>query len=124
MSFLTDITPLTPLASSTALSMFDEELTKPLSWTTPLYVSTLISDDFNVDSRNIASLTLVVMTLSSIYSPALSLVDVAAQPNEQSNATVIMKDAIFLSLFMVYLLADLFKLEPEFQSPFSIEDAF
>jgi hypothetical protein len=40
MSFSTDFTPLTALAILTADLMSWRELTKPLSWTTPLNVST------------------------------------------------------------------------------------
>ena len=39
MSFWTDFTPLTELATLTADLMSSRELTKPLSWTTPLNVS-------------------------------------------------------------------------------------
>lgn len=48
MSFLTDVTPPTVRATSTALFAADAELTNPLSWTTPLKVSTLISADFSI----------------------------------------------------------------------------
>jgi hypothetical protein len=65
MSFLTDFTPLTPRASSTALSTAACELTKPLSCTTPLKVLTLISLSFARGSLYMAAFTLVVTSLSS-----------------------------------------------------------
>jgi hypothetical protein len=45
----------------------------------PLNVSTLISELFKPGSSKIADLTLVVMTLSSTYSPVPSCVRVDAQ---------------------------------------------
>src|SRR5690242_14625318 len=60
MSFLTDLTPSTPLATFTAVDSLLAELTKPLSWTMPLNVSTLISADLSVDSLRMAAFTLVV----------------------------------------------------------------
>jgi len=63
----------------------DLELTNPVNCTTPLKVSTLISADFKDGSLNIAALTLVVMAVSSMYSPVLSWVRVAAQPKEKAN---------------------------------------
>jgi len=104
MSFLIDVTPFTLCANSTALLMSDWEPTKPLNWTTPLKVSTLISADFKVGSLNMAALTLVVMTLSSTYSPVPSFVGVDAQPKENSNAKVIKNTAKYLSCFMIDLL--------------------
>jgi len=65
MSFLTDVTPLTPRATATAWSMLACDLTKPLNCTRPLKVSTLISADFNDESLNIAVFTLVVTQAGS-----------------------------------------------------------
>src|SRR3989339_1553827 len=112
MSFLMDFTPLTFLVISIALFIAVSEVTKPLSWTTPLNVSTFISRDFRVGSLNIAAFTLLVMTLSSMYSPVLSCVEVEAQPYENSSAIVIIKTEknlsrfIFISLiiFIYYLI--------------------
>jgi hypothetical protein len=67
MSFLTDSTPLTLRATSTALLMSARELTKPLNCTTPLKVSTLISADFSEGSLKTAAFTLVVMTVSRTW---------------------------------------------------------
>jgi hypothetical protein len=84
MSFFTDLTPLTLRATSTALFAADCELTKPLSCTTPLKVSTLISADFSIGSLKTAALTLVVMTLSSTYSPVPSCFGVDEHATEVS----------------------------------------
>ena len=56
LSFLTDFIPGTLRATSTTLLTLACELTKPLSCTTPLKVSTLISADFNGDSFKTAAL--------------------------------------------------------------------
>lgn len=87
MSFLTDFTPLTLPATSTALLMLAWELTKPLSCTTPLKVSTLVSADFSEGSLKTAALTFVVRIVSSRYSPVPSFVGVAAQPAKRSQQT-------------------------------------
>jgi hypothetical protein len=55
MSFFTDFTPLTPLASSAAL---------------------LMSADLSEGSSSIAVITFAVMTASSTYSPGDSFVEV------------------------------------------------
>src|SRR3990170_967924 len=78
--FLTDFTPLTPLATSTARLTTCGEFTKPLNWTTPLNVSTLICNTFSSGSSRIAALTFAVMMESSKYSPVLSWVRLPAQP--------------------------------------------
>src|SRR3990170_1317845 len=78
--FLTDFTPLTPLATSTARLTACGEFTKPLNWTTPLNVSTLICNTFRAGSPRIAALTFAVTVESSKYSPVLSWVRLAAQP--------------------------------------------
>ena len=83
MSFLTDVTPGTLRATSTALLMLACELTKPLNCTTPLKVSTLISADFSDGSLKTAIFTLVVMTVSSTYSPVPSFVGVEAHPRQR-----------------------------------------
>ena len=62
-------------------------LTKPLNCTVPLKVSTLIWADFRVGSLKIAAFTLVVMTVSSTYSPVPSCLDVDAQPSMDTNRT-------------------------------------
>lgn len=71
MSFLTDCTPLTARATSMALLVAASELTRLLSCTVPLKVSTLISVDFRIDSPKMAALNLEVMML---------YVDVLARP--------------------------------------------
>gem|GEM_PF-3754742 len=58
-------------------------LTNPLSWTSPLNVSTLISADFKVGSLKIADLAFTVKTLSSTYWPVLSWVLVAEQATNE-----------------------------------------
>src|SRR3990172_8757025 len=80
MSFLTDFPPATPRATCTALSTSAWDLTKPLSCTTPLNVSTLISLTFRLASLKIAVFTFAVITESSTYSPLPSLVAVAPHP--------------------------------------------
>ena len=60
ISFLTDLTPAIPRASSAARLMSACELTKPLNCTMPLKVSTLISADFRVGSLKIAALVDVI----------------------------------------------------------------
>ena len=87
MSFLTDSTPLTLRATSTALLMSARELTKPLNCTTPLKVSTLISADFSEGSPKTAAFTLVVMTVSSRYSPVPSCLGVEAHPRREISRT-------------------------------------
>jgi len=52
-----------------------------------LKVSTLISADFNIGSLKIAALTLVVMTLSSTYSPVPSCFGVDEHATEVSSVT-------------------------------------
>jgi hypothetical protein len=64
----------------------------------------LISVDFKVGSLNMAALTLVVITLSSKYSPVPSCVEVDAQPSENSNARPIKKEEKYLNRFMTNLL--------------------
>jgi hypothetical protein len=86
---LTDFTPATPRATVTAWSMSAWDPTKPLSWTTPLNVSTLISLTFRVASLRIAAFTFVVITESSTYSPVPSRDCVAPHPQlEASNKRV------------------------------------
>src|SRR5476649_2808632 len=80
MSFLTDVTPLMPMASWTARDIDDCELTKPLSCTTPLNVSTLTSVAFTCASSANTALTFVVIQLSVTYSPVPSCVGVDMQP--------------------------------------------
>src|SRR4030067_2665659 len=80
MSFFTDLTPGTPRATSPALLTFCAESTKPLNWTSPLNVSTLIWSTFSDGSSKIAAFTLVVIAESSMYSPELSRVGVDAHP--------------------------------------------
>jgi hypothetical protein len=72
--FVTDFTPLTPRATSTARLTTSGEFTKPLNWTTPLNVSTLISNTFSSGFCRIAALTFAVMVELSKYSPVLSWV--------------------------------------------------
>ena len=70
--FLTDLTPFTEFAISTALAEACAEFTKPLNCTTPLKDSTLIWSTLSIGSLNISALTLEVRTESSTYSPVLS----------------------------------------------------
>jgi len=79
MSLVTPLTPLTPRASSIARFAASCELTKPLSCTTPLKVSTLISVALVVGLSNMAAFTFVVMTLSSKYWPVPSFCEVDAK---------------------------------------------
>src|SRR4051812_42594159 len=88
MSFLTDFTPPTFFATMTAESALACELTKPLSCTTPLKVSTLISADLRLGCSKIAVFTLAVTTLSSTYSPVPSDLEVDAQPRVTAVARV------------------------------------
>src|SRR5690606_32736981 len=83
--FLTACTPLTLRATLVAFGMSWACLTKPLSWTVPLNVSTLISVDFKVGSFTIAAFTLVVIHESSTYSPVPSVFEVDAQPTTAVN---------------------------------------
>src|SRR6185295_19305677 len=87
MSFLTDVTPLMPLASCTAWCMAAEELTNPLSCTAPLNVSTLTSLALTSGSSTSAAFTLVVIQESETYSPVLSCVALPAQPRAEAKAT-------------------------------------
>src|SRR5258705_5861038 len=64
MSSTTLVTPLVSRAMSTARSFSDVEATVPLSVTTRLCVSTLISDAFTVSSAAILDLTAVVIPAS------------------------------------------------------------
>jgi hypothetical protein len=68
---LTDFTPFTVRATDEAVAIFSAELTKPLSCTTPLNVSTLISETFRVGAFRIAALTPVVIAASSMYCPVV-----------------------------------------------------
>src|SRR4029450_8042602 len=104
MSFLTDLTPWTLRATATALLMSALELTKPLNCTTPLKVSTLISADFSDGSPNTAAFTLVVMTVSSTYSPVPSCLGVEAHPRKDISRTAKQKGANRLKSLMVILL--------------------
>ena len=104
MSFLTDSTLLTLRATSTALLMSARELTKPLNCTTPLKVSTLISADFSEGSPKTAAFTLVVMTVSSRYSPVPSCLGVEAHPRKEISRTAKQKVANRLNSFMAILL--------------------
>ena len=78
--FFTETTPRTPEATRPAAAFCSGVLTKPLSCTTPLTVSTLTAKDFTSSLPKSALLILVVTTVSSMYSPVLSLVGVEAQP--------------------------------------------
>src|SRR6185503_13952414 len=103
MSFLTVVTPDTPRVISTALSIAARELTKPVNWTVPLKVSTLISADFSDGSLKIAVFTLVVMSVSSTYSPVPSFVDVPAHPSTATSRTAQTKAANPLNDLMTIL---------------------
>jgi len=88
MSFLTDFTPATPRATWTALSMSAWDRTKPLNWTTPLKVSTLISLTLRSGSLRISAFTFDVITESSTYSPVPSLVAVEPHPQADASTTL------------------------------------
>src|SRR3954467_15967356 len=103
MSFLTDFTPPTFFATMTAASEFACELTKPLSCTTPLNVSTLISADLRFGSPKIAVFTLVVITESSTYSPVPSDREVEAQPMVAAAARIARKVDTVWNVFKVGL---------------------
>jgi len=77
--FLTSLTPLTARVTSAALADAAPDFTKPLNCTVPLKVSTPISVVLSNGSLKIAALTLVVMTVSSRYSPVLARLAVGAQ---------------------------------------------
>src|SRR4051812_43735429 len=81
MSFLTSFTPPTFFAIVTAESALAWELTKPLSCTVPLNVSTLISADLRLGCSKIAVFTFAVITESSTYSPVPSDLGLEAQPS-------------------------------------------
>src|ERR1700690_1242792 len=78
--FWTSFTLGTAEASLPAADFWPEVSTKPLSWTTPWCVSTLIWNDFTASSPRRALFTLVVTTVSSTYCPVVSGVDFGAQP--------------------------------------------
>src|SRR5258707_442674 len=88
MLLVTDCTPRTPAASWPARDFSAAVSTKPLSCTTPLKVSTLISRALVVSSLTSAAFTLAVMVASSMYSPVLSLVGVLPQPDWSTAAPV------------------------------------
>src|SRR5450830_110915 len=104
ISFLTDFTPFTPRAISPALATDSGLATKPLSCTTPLKVSTLISVDFRVGSLKMLALTLVVSAVSSKYSPVPSLVGVDAQPATANREATKRPVAMDLVNFMIFFL--------------------
>lgn len=103
MEFFTDFTPLIVCAISIARAISAWLETKPLNWTAPLKVSTLISDNFKVGSLKIAALTFAVITLSSIYSPVLSVLDVDAHPSIDMNNMAQIIVLIFFRCFIVEL---------------------
>ena len=78
-----DLTPLTLLTISPALSTACSELTKPLNWISPLNVSTLIWNTFSDGSSKVASFTLVVITELSTYSPGTFAILRGCAPQEQ-----------------------------------------
>src|SRR5512140_3591954 len=78
--FFTDLTPLTPRETSPALLTLRAESTKPLNWTSPLNLSTLIWNTFKDGSFMIAAFTFAVIAESSTYSPVPSRVGVEAHP--------------------------------------------
>src|SRR6185369_2017292 len=84
--------------------MLDCVLTKPLSWTRPLKVSTLISDDLSIGSLKIAAFTEVVMAVSSMYWPVLSCRCVEAQPARVVRAMAANSTDTRLNLFMMKFL--------------------
>jgi hypothetical protein len=101
MSFLTAVTPLTLRASCVALLLALLELTNPLNCTTPLKVSTLISADLSVGSPKMADFTLVVMAVSSTYSPVLSWVLAAPHATVKATKVATRKMGKRLKYFMV-----------------------
>src|SRR3954467_9923213 len=103
MSFLTDFTPPTDCATFTAESALAWEATKPLSCTTPLNVSTLISADLRFGCSKIAVFTFVVITVSSTYSPVPSDREVEAQPMVAAAARTARKVDTVWNVFKVGL---------------------
>ena len=99
--FLTNFAPAIVFAISMALDISACRETKPLNWTIPLNVLTLISVDSRPGSLKIAALTFVVITLSSIYSPVLSVVDVDAQPDIDRDKITAMAIQVLFSCVMV-----------------------
>jgi hypothetical protein len=85
MSFLTELTPSMLRAMTIAWSMASFEVTNPLSCTTPLKVSTLTSLALTKGSSISAAFTLVVIQVSSMYSPVLSRVALPAHPTAVIN---------------------------------------
>jgi hypothetical protein len=113
MSFLTDVTPPTPRVTFMAVAMLSWERTKPLNWTIPLKVSTLISLNFKLGSLKIAALTLVVITLSSMYWPVLSCFGVEAQPTTAVNMSAAMNVETILRFFILIFLGWRLNLYPD-----------
>jgi len=70
----------------------------------PLKVSTLISADFSDGSLKIAAFTLVVMTVSSKYSPVPSFVDVPAHQSNEASRIAEMKVKNLLDSLIAVLL--------------------
>src|SRR4030095_1058339 len=110
MSFLTDFTPPTVRVTSTAFVAAACELTKPLSCTTPLKVSTLISATFSEGSFRMADFTLVVIIVSSTYSPVLSCFGVDAQPATDTSATTKNRGERYLPSLVIVLVIVLLRL--------------
>ena len=67
------------LVISTALLVCSMPVTKPLSCTSPLKPWTAISQDFRVESLNMAVLTFAVRMLLSTHCPSLPLASEAVQ---------------------------------------------
>src|SRR5574340_1768915 len=85
--FSTATTPSTDFAISPARFFSVWVLTNPLSWTRPFTVRTCTSSALTVSSFTNSLLILVVITLSSTYSPVLDLVGEPAQAvNSAANA--------------------------------------
>ena len=104
MSFFTPSTPFTLRATSIALLISACELTKPLNWTVPLKVSTLISVALKAGSLIMAALTLVVITLSSTYFPVPARVGVEEHPVDTRNTSALKNVEQYFQLFHVHLL--------------------
>src|SRR3954469_5378526 len=100
MSFLTDETPFTDFAVAMAVFTLSCELTNPLSWTTPLKVSTLISADLSVGCSKIAVFTLAVIAVSSTYWPVLSDFGVEAQPTTADAARIEIREIARWNVFI------------------------
>src|SRR5450756_2107657 len=101
--FFTDLTPVTPRATSPAFCTLLVESTKPLNWTSPLNVSTLIWNTFRDGSFRIAAFTFVVIAESSTNSPVPSRVGVDAHPRNATTNVMQTRKLNMRCLFVMML---------------------